>query len=164
MSVHSGDVGDIKRRLIGLTNDIDKVMMALLEIRDWFADGDLLADAYMDFRTDFFTATSSSPNHFIATRILECDENDLQLAGFYGRQLDLKEAQVKRANRSITERIREWYQKGISERAIEFIKHWIDVINNFLSSLEVTGIGSALRELKDCMRDAREWKVISGRD
>ena len=73
-----------------------------------------------------------------------------QRAGFYGSQLDVKESQVTAANQGLREALG---RAGIFGWRRAFLK-WIDVINNFMGSLVAgIGIGEALKEVKDCLRD-----------
>lgn len=77
----------------------------------------------------------------------------LQRAGFYGAQLDLKEHQVTRVNRTLREAI----ASRLRGTWIKPFRKWIDAINNFLSSLiGASGIPEAIKELKDCLRDELE--------
>jgi hypothetical protein len=82
--------------------------------------------------------------------IYEAPRENFQRAGLYGAQLNIKERQVSRANTTLRERL----TGGIREFWKKPFKKWIDIINNFLSSLaSATGLSEALKELKDCLRD-----------
>jgi hypothetical protein len=93
------------------------------------------------------TGASGEPNPTL--RIYNASKEMFQRAGFYGAQLELKEQQVKRANKAL--------QDMLSQDVVQFwkkpFKKWIDTINNFLSSLASVAGLEALKELKDCLRD-----------
>lgn len=104
-------------------------------------------DEYLD---DFVRNTKASGEDQPETLIFRTSRTNLQRAGFYGSQLDVKERQVREANATMRDRI----AGGLLRTGSGWFKKWIDVINNFLGSLVgASGIAEAIKELKDCLRD-----------
>ncbi len=104
-------------------------------------------DEYLE---DFLRRTDVSGEKHPEQLIYETSTANYQRAGFYGAQLGLKERQVTVANASLRERLVQG-AAGLWRRPF---RKWVDVINNFLGSLaSATGMGEALKELKDCLRD-----------
>ena len=81
--------------------------------------------------------------------IYKASRVSLQNAGFYGAQLDLKERQVTESNSELRESI----LNRVTGTFKTPFKKWVGRINNFLGSLGVTGVGEALKEIKDCMKE-----------
>lgn len=108
-----------------------------------------LKEAIDEYIQDFIDNTDGEERIHPEGLIFKTDRVALQSAGFYGAQLNLKERQVTSANKGLREAIRERI-RGVFNAPF---KKWVGVINNFIGSLEVTGIGSALKEIKDCLRD-----------
>jgi hypothetical protein len=99
---------------------------------------------------DHWRHTSKSGETHPESLIYKASKENFQRAGFYGAQLDIKERQVLQSNRTFRERlaqgVRQWWRRPF--------KKWVDTINNFLGSLtSATGLGEAIKELKDCLRD-----------
>ena len=120
-------------------------------VDDIFGDGasDIRA-AITENLNDFLRNTEESGESHPETLIYSAKRKSFQSAGLYGAQLDIKEKQVTRANKTLRERL----QGGVRKLWNRPFTKWVDIINNFLSSLaSATGLGEALKELKDCLRD-----------
>jgi hypothetical protein len=115
--------------------------------------GDGAADvraAINEYLDDFLRNTRESGEMHPETLIYAAKRESFQRAGLYGAQLGIKEKQVTRANKTLRERL----QGGVRKLWNRPFTKWVDIINNFLSSLaSATGLGEALKELKDCLRD-----------
>lgn len=99
---------------------------------------------------DFLRNAAASGEKNPEALIYETPRENLQRAGFYGAQLNVKERQVSKANASL----RESLPGGAGGFWKKPFRKWVDVINNFLGSLAgATGLSEALKELKDCLRD-----------
>jgi hypothetical protein len=106
--------------------------------------------AINEYLDDFIRNNGASGEPHPETLIYQTSRQSFQRAGFYGAQLNLKERQVTTANRTLRERL----SGGVRALWNRPFSKWIDIINNFLSSLmPATGMGEALKELKDCLRD-----------
>ncbi|MFO1325424.1 MAG: hypothetical protein U1F15_15360 [Burkholderiales bacterium] len=104
-------------------------------------------DEYLD---DFVRNTKTSGEDHPETLIFRTSRTNLQRAGLYGSQLDVKERHVREANATLRERI----AGGLLRAGSGWFRKWIDVINNFLGSLVgASGLAEAIKELKDCLRD-----------
>tara|TARA_R110001599_G_scaffold351822_1_gene584676 strand:+ start:4629 stop:5042 length:414 start_codon:yes stop_codon:yes gene_type:complete len=108
-----------------------------------------LTDAINEYIHDFIDDTDGEERIHPEGLIFQTDRVALQSAGFYGSQLNLKERQVTAVNGNL--------RAAIGQRVTGVFKapfkKWVGVINNFIGSLEITGVGSALKEIKDCLRD-----------
>jgi hypothetical protein len=106
--------------------------------------------AIREYLNDFILDPGSSGEKHPEVLIYQTSQESFQRAGFYGAQLNLKEKQVTTVNRTLRERL----SGGVRAVWNRPFKKWVDVINNFLSSFApATGLGEALKELKDCLRD-----------
>ncbi len=111
---------------------------------------DLIRAAIKEHLRDFISHTDDSEETDPEKLISRTPKENFQHAGLYGAQLDLKEKQVTDSNKEF----RESLQNGRLSFFWGPFKKWIDRINNFLGSLaSATGLGEALKELKDCLRD-----------
>ena len=107
-----------------------------------------IRSAISEYLKDFIDNTDDSGLIHPEVMIYSSPIENFQKAGFYGAQLNLKERQVKKAN----SRFRQLLNRSLGRIRIPI--KWIDIINNFLGSLaSATGVGEALKELKDCIRD-----------
>jgi hypothetical protein len=103
-----------------------------------------------EYLNDFLRQTQASGEKHPEQLIYETPALLFQRAGLYGMQLDIKEHQVSRVNATLREQL----AGGVRRLWMPAFRKWIDVINNFLGSLApATGMGEALKELKDCLRD-----------
>ena len=106
--------------------------------------------AINEYLDDFFHNTTNSGEKHPEQLIYETPSRNFQRAGLYGAQLDLKERQVSVVNVTLRKRI----AGGVRQLWEKPFRKWIDIINNFLGSLaSAAGLGEALKELKDCLRD-----------
>lgn len=152
MPLLEADEGDVKRRLVAMyidTIDAFRLMASNIEL---FFEPEVameLKSAIDEYIRDFVDQTDGRERIHAEALIFKTDRVSLQRSGFYGAQLNLKERQVSTANRTLREAI----QGRVTAVFKALFKKWVGIINNFLGSLEVVGIGSALREIKDCLRD-----------
>jgi hypothetical protein len=107
-------------------------------------------EAINEYLKDFIRNTSGSGETHPEVLVYKTSREQFQRAGLYGTQLNVKERHVTQANEalreSLTRRVRSLFRGPF--------KKWVDRINNFLSSIaSATGLGEALKELKDCLRD-----------
>jgi hypothetical protein len=145
------DEREVKSRLVHMFMDtIETFQLLANHTTDYFDDNsELLTAAINEYIKDFIDETDGVERRHPEALIFSTDRVTLQSAGFYGAQLNLKEKQVTVANKGLREAI-----KSRARRVFRIpFKKWVGVINNFLGSMEVTGIGSALKEIKDCLRD-----------
>jgi hypothetical protein len=152
MPLSDNDLQDVRRRVMQMFMDT----VATFELIEKNAEalfGDRSPDvraAINEYLKDFLRNTEASGELHPETLIFRASRQNLQRAGFYGAQLRVKERQVLSANATLRERI----VGGVSQFWRKPFKKWIDIINNFLSSLiPAAGVGEALKELKDCLRD-----------
>lgn len=146
------ELNSIKRRVLEMLMDTIKTFELLAENSNQFfgENSTQIRSAINECLDDFFRRTDLSGETHPEVLIFEGSRADFQNSGFYGVQLDIKERQVKTANRTLRERLIGGFN-SVFRRSFYW---WVDVINNFLGSL-VSGIGlaEALKELKDCIRD-----------
>jgi len=142
---------NVKRRLLHMYMDTIATFRQLSQQIEFFFGEDAaeLREAINEYLRDFIDEVDGEERIHPEGLIFRADRIALQGAGFYGAQLNLKERQVSTANRSLREAISRRMREGFKAP----FKKWVSIINNFLGSLEVVGIGSALREIKDCLRD-----------
>jgi len=142
---------EIKNRLVHMYMDtIETFKLLSKNTETYFGKNSLeLSKAINEYIQDFIDETDGEERIHPESLIFNTNRVILQSAGFYGAQLNLKERQVISSNRNLREAITE-STSGVFNA---LFKKWVGIINNFLSSLEVTGIGSALKEIKDCLRD-----------
>lgn len=113
-------------------------------------NADKIREAINEYLDDFIRNTAGSGESHPENLIYKTTRQKFQRAGLYGAQLAVKERHVTRANKELRESLT---QPGRSFFRSPF-KKWIDRINNFLGSVtSATGIGEAIKELKDCLRD-----------
>jgi hypothetical protein len=152
MPLLESDERDVKNRLVSMYMDTIETFRLISENTEVYfgENGAELKEAIDEYIHDFIDNTDGEERIHPEGLIFRTDRVVLQSAGFYGAQLSLKERQVTNANKGLRE--------AISERVAGVFnapfKKWVGVINNFIGSLEVTGIGSALKEIKDCLRYA----------
>lgn len=151
MPLFEADEGQVKARLLNMYMDtIETFRLLSKKVELYFDENSPQLKAAIDeYIEDFVDNTDGEERKHPEVLIYATDRVVLQRAGFYGAQLDLKERQVKEANNSLREAIS---QGTRSIFKIPF-KDWTGKINNFLGSLDVTGVGEALKEIKDCLRD-----------
>lgn len=142
---------EVKSRLVYMYMDTIETFRLLSENAELYfgVNAAELSGAIDEYIKDFIDETDGEERIHPESLIFETDRITLQSAGFYGAQLNLKERQVTSANRGLREAISERVS-GVFNTPF---KKWVGIINNFIGSLEVTGIGSALKEIKDCLRD-----------
>lgn len=151
MPLLENDEREVKSRLVHMYMDTIETFRLLSENAEFYfgENGTELSAAIDEYILDFIDETDGVERIHPEGLIFNTDRIVLQSAGFYGAQLNVKERQVTTSNRTLRE--------AIAERARSVFnapfKKWVGIINNFIGSLEVTGIGSALKEIKDCLRD-----------
>jgi hypothetical protein len=153
MPMREAEHSDAQRRVLEMFMDTVRTFEALHQYADTLfgPDADTARAAIDECLTDFVRETALARELHPEVLIYQAPARNFQRAGFYGAQLDLKQAQVAKANGHL----RQSLSDAVSRRALRrpFLK-WIDAINNFLGSLaSATGLGEALKELKDCLRD-----------
>ena len=142
---------EVKHRLVHMYMDTIETFRLISKHAEFYfgKNSNELREAINEYIRDFIDEPDGKERIHPKRLILLTERVALQSAGFYGAQLKLKERQVTTANKTlreaITVRVRGAFQNPF--------KKWVGVINNFIGSLEVTGIGSALKEIKDCLRD-----------
>lgn len=155
MPLNEADLPEIRRRVFAMLMDTVRTFERIQASSDPLFGAEsarmraMIDECLNDFVRDPKAAGESHPEAVIYA----APARDFQRAGFYGSQLDVKESQVTAANRGLRDAL-----GGVKifgwRRA--FFK-WIDVINNFMGSLVAgIGIGEALKEVKDCLRDQIE--------
>jgi hypothetical protein len=151
MPLLASDEREAKHRLVHMYMDTIETFRLISENAEiYFGDNSAeLKEAIDEYVRDFIDETDGVERIHPEGLIFRTDRVVLQSAGFYGAQLNLKERQVTTVNRGLREAIGDRVRDAFNAP----FKKWVGVINNFISSLEVTGIGSALKEIKDCLRD-----------
>lgn len=152
MPLSDSDLRDVQSRVMQMFMDT----IATFELIEQNAEamyGDRAPDvraAINEYLNDFLRNTAASGEEHPEVLIFRAPRQNFQRAGFYGAQLRVKERQVLNANATLRERI----TGGIREFWNQPFKKWVDIINNFLGSLApATGVGEALKEIKDYLRD-----------
>lgn len=152
MPLRDEDANEARRRLLRMFMDTISVFEMIEKGADTIY-GDRapqMRAAIRECLEDFLYQTQQSRQVHPERLIYEASASELQTAGLYGAQLDLKERQVEAANRSLRERLSDGNRPVVGGA----FRRWVDVINNFLGSVTAaTGFGEALKELKDCLRD-----------
>ena len=153
MPLSEDDVPAVRKRIYSMymyTNETMRILGA--QAPELFGqNGEQMQLAIAEYLQDFIDETHVSGEINPEQAIFEATRESLQTAGFYGAQLDVKERQVLAVNERL--------QRALSDGPIRRLfrnpfKDWIDVVNNFASSIANTvGIGEALKELKDSLRD-----------
>ena len=153
MPLAEDELRDVQHRVTLMFMDtIDTFQMIEERADDIFGESaEEVRNAINEYLNDFIRNPDESGEKHPETLIFQTPRKNFQRAGLYGSQLAIKEQQVSRANESLRSRL--------THRARRFwkrpFKKWVDTINNFLASLAgATGLGEALKELKDCLRDA----------
>ena len=152
MPLNEDDLADVRRRVMYMLADtIDTFVLIGENAEDIFGHRwPEVRSAIEECLDDFWRNTQASGETHPEVLIYSASRENLQKAGFYGAQLDLKEYQVTKVNNSLRGRI----GNGVVRLWRRPFKKWVDVINNFLGSLiPAVGMGEALKELKDCLRD-----------
>jgi len=151
MPLLESDEREVKHRLTMMYMDTIETFRLILENSEiYFGENSgELSDAINEYIYDFIDNPDNEERIHPEGLIFRTDRVKLQSAGLYGAQLNLKERQVTNANKSLREAIKERVRSAFNSP----FKKWVAVINNFVGSLEVTGVGSALKEIKDCLRD-----------
>ncbi|MDP2449666.1 MAG: hypothetical protein Q8M93_17630 [Polaromonas sp.] len=152
MPLSDNDLREVQGRVLRMFMDTIATVETIARQADAIY-GDRAADvraAITEYLDDFLRHTEASGEQHPEQLIYETPRQRFQRAGLYGMQLDIKERQVSRVNATLRERL----AGGVRRLWQQPFRKWIDVINNFLGSLApATGMGEALRELKDCLRD-----------
>ncbi|TBR35968.1 hypothetical protein [Dyella terrae] len=155
MPMATSDLNDTRRRvMLMLADTIDTFEVIGINAPFMFGDAaDRVRAAIDECLGDVWRRPADAGLVHPEALIFATPLERFQRAGFYGAQLDLKEQQVTRANRSLREAI----ASRLRGTWIKPFRKWIDAINNFLTSLiGASGIPEALKELKDCLRDELE--------
>ena len=152
MPLRDHDLSEVRSRVLRMFMDT----ITTFEMIEKNADqiyGDKAPDvraAINEYLDDFLRNPGNSGENHPEQVIYQTPLRNFQHAGLYGAQLNLKERQLSAANATLRERI----AAGIHRLRKKSFRWWIDIINNFLGSLvSATGLGEALKELKDCLRD-----------
>jgi len=151
MPLLESDEREVKHRLTNMFMDTIKTFELLSENAEYYFgdNGEQIREAIQEYFNDFIYKPDGEERIHPEGLIFNTDRVVLQNAGFYGAQLALKEKQVTESNTQLREtilsRVREAFKLPF--------KKWVGRINNFLGSLDVTGVGKALKEIKDCMRE-----------
>lgn len=153
MPIREAEFSDVQRRVLDMFMDTVHTFEVVRAHADTLfgPDADHARAAIDECLRDFVFEPAQAREAHPEVLIYQTPARNFQKAGFYGAQLDLKQAQVAKANGSLRQSLFD----AVSRRALRrpFLK-WIDVINNFMGSLvAATGLGEALKELKDCLRD-----------
>lgn len=151
MPLLESDEREVKSRLFAMYMDTIETFRLISENAEFYfgENSAELQEAIDEYIHDFIDNTDGKERIHPESLIFRTDRVALQSAGFYGAQLNIKEKQVTNTNRSLRDAIKARV-KGVFNAPF---KKWVGVINNFIGSLGVTGIGSALKEIKDCLRD-----------
>ncbi|NII11068.1 hypothetical protein [Oleiagrimonas sp. C23AA] len=151
MPLLEADENDVKRQLLSMFMDTIETFRAISQHAElYFGEhSEQLSRAIDEYIRDFIEQPDGEERIHPEVLIFRTDRVALQSTGFYGAQLAVKERQVTQANRGL----REVISGGVRSVFRRPFKKWVGIINNFLGSLGITGIGSALKEIKDCLRD-----------
>ena len=152
MPLPIAEVPNVHNRLMIMLMDTIRTFELINEnAQELFGDqAPEVSEAIKEYLDDFLHNTQASGEKHPEVLIYEATRENLQKAGFYGAQLNLKERQVTEANRTLRDRI----VGGVRQLWRRPFKKWVDIINNFLGSLaSATGLSEALKELKDCLRN-----------
>lgn len=151
MPLSEAEEHEVKGAILSMFMDTIHTFRILSENADkYFGEhSDQLKDAINEYIQDFIDSPDGKERVHPEKLIFDTPRVELQNAGFYGAQLILKQRQVTEANFNLREIISE----GIRGAFGSPFKKWVGRINNFLGSLGVTGVGEALKEIKDCLRE-----------
>ncbi len=146
------ELTDVQKRVMSMFYDtIDTIELIEQNADVLFRDNeDQIRSAINEYLDDFIRNRSNSGEISPTDLINKTPKEDFQRVGLYGVQLDNKERHVTQANAEVRE--------GLAQRLLSSFrrpfKKWIDRINPFLGSLaSATGVGEALKELKDFLRN-----------
>lgn len=151
MPLSDEELRDVQGRILQMVMDIIQNIRLIHENAEalFGENSDQVRAAIDEYLQDFIDNPNQAGQLHPEVLIYHTPKEKFQEAGLYGSQLALKERQVNEANSEVRASLAE---KTLSIFRSPF-KKWIDRINNFLGSLaSVTGLGEALKELKDCLR------------
>lgn len=152
MPLAGEDLRDVHGRLMRMFEDTIKTFEAMEHNADklYAERATEVQAAIHECLEDFVRNPTAAGGLHPETLVYRASKDSLQRAGLYGAQLAIKEQQVAQANLALRARI----AGGVSRLFRQRFRKWVDVTNNFLRSLAgATGVGEALAELKDCLRD-----------
>lgn len=152
MPLSENDLRDVQGRVLRMFMDTIATFQLIEQNADaiYGARAARVRAAINEYLDDFLKNTSRSGEMHPEQLIYEAPRQNFQRAGLYGAQLDIKEKQVTAANASLREQL----VGGVRRFFNKPFRKWVDIINNFLGSLgAATGLGEALKELKDCLQD-----------
>src|ERR1700693_1970786 len=150
MPLSDNDLQNVQKRVLQMFMDTIHTFEVIAENAEAiYGDrGQEMRAAINEYLDDFLRNTERSGEVHPERLIYETPRQNFQRAGFYGAQLNIKERQVSRANTTLRERI----SSGVRRLFKRPFQKWVDPINNFLGTLaSATGLGEALKELKDCL-------------
>lgn len=145
------DEHEVKKRIFNMFMDTIQTFRLLAEhAEEYFGENSTqLKEAINEYIQDFIDQPDGKERIHPEELIFKTSRVDLQNEGFYGAQLNLKERQVTEANRTLRKTIIDKVKGTFNSP----FKKWVSRINNFLASLGITGVGNALKEIKDCLKD-----------
>ncbi len=152
MPLLESDLREVQSRVMRMFMDTIKTFEMIEENADgiYGDSASVVRAAIKECLDDFVRRPGVAGEVHPETLIYQATRQSLQAAGFYGAQLSVKEAQLTRANATL----RESFARGARRFWNKPFKKWVDIINNFLGSLiPAVGLGEAIKELKDCLRD-----------
>ena len=151
MPLSESQENEIKGRILRMFMDtIDTFEMLAKNSELYFGKYSYqIENAINEYLQDFIYNPDGEERIHPEALIYKTPRVNLQNAGFYGAQLDIKERQVTESNSELRESI---LSKVTGAFKVPF-KKWVGRINNFLGSLGITGVGEALKEIKDCMNN-----------
>ena len=151
MSLSDRELPEVQGRVLFMLMDTIQTIRLIRENADilFGENANLVRAAIDEYLQDFIDNPQQAGQLHPEALIYRTPRENFQKAGMYGEQLVLKERQVKEANSTLREALarksREYFKSPF--------KKWVDRINNFIGSLaSATGLGEALKELKDCLR------------
>lgn len=152
MPLSDDELRDVQRRVTRMFMDTIETFSAIDQhAESIYGDrSSAVRAAINEYMDDFLRNTTASGETHPEVLIYRASRQGFQQAGLYGAQLDIKERQVSGANRTLRQRLADG-ARSLWKRPF---RSWVDIVNNFLGSLAAaTGLGEALKELKDCLRD-----------
>lgn len=152
MPLSEGDLRDVQDRVMQMFMDTIATFETIERSAEamYGESAPAMRAAIHEYLDDFLRNTASSGERHPEELIYRTSRQNFQRAGLYGAQLDVKERQVAVANATLRDRL----AGGVRQMWNRPFRKWVDIINNFLSSLtSAAGLGEALKELKDCLRD-----------
>ncbi len=151
MPLQENDISEVRVRLKSLLNEILHILEMLNEYApEHFPERyEKLQAAFNEFRDDFVGLTDAHGNNKLTKFIDSAEGLELQNAGLYGAQLDIKEEYTKQANQGMLQTINQRVTGRLFRRKLTY---WTKIINRFLGSLlKATAIPDALKELKELL-------------